>query len=107
MISPDGLDVRSQSLGSTQVLSVTGEVDGATVDVLAGAIRDGLAGEPETIVVDLSEVGAFSSRGLGVLLAADDQARALDCRLVVVPGTGAVARVLEHAEGDGRLTVAT
>ena len=107
MMAPENLEVRSQSLGSTEVLSVTGEVGSATVDALAGAIRDGLAGAPETMVVDLSEVAAFGARGLGVLLAADDRARRLDCRLVVVPGTGPVRRLLDGAGADQRLTVAS
>lgn len=107
MVLPGNLEVTSQSLGSTEVLAVAGQVDVATVDALAGAIRDALDGEPETIVVDLSEVAFFGSGGLGMLLAADAHARRDGCRLVVVPGTGAARRLLDRTGGDRRLTIAT
>ena len=103
----EGLEVSARSLGSTRVLSVTGHVDGATVDALAGAIREAVDGGPETIVVDLSAVTFFSCGGCGVLLTADEHARREGCRFVVVPGTEPVRQVLDHADCDQRLTIAT
>lgn len=107
MALADNLEVTTRSLGSTEVLAVAGQVDVATVDVLAGAIRDALDGRPETIVVDLSEAALFGPGGLGVLLAADAHARRDGCRLVVVPGTGAPRRLLDRTRGDQQLTIAT
>lgn len=107
MVLPGSLEVTSRSLGSTQVLSVAGQVDVATVAALAVAIRDALHDGPETVVVDLSAVAFFGSGGLGVLVAADDHARRGGCRLVVLPGTGAVRHLLDRTDGDQRLTVAT
>jgi anti-sigma B factor antagonist len=106
MRPPGNLHVASRAQGSTQVLSVTGQVDVATVDELAGGIRDALAQGPETIVVDLSAVGFFGSGGLRALLEADGHARASGCRLVVVPGTGVVRRLLDRTKADERLTIA-
>jgi anti-sigma B factor antagonist len=107
MPSTGNLHVTSRSQGSTQVLSVTGQVDVATTDALAGGIRDALEGGPETIVVDLSGVAFFGSGGLNTLLEADGRARASGCKLVVVPGTGVVRTLLERTKADRRLTIAT
>jgi anti-anti-sigma factor len=101
------LHVTSREQGSTHVLAVTGQVDVATVDELSGGIRDALATEPETIVVDLSDVAFFGSGGLGVLLEADGRARARGIRFVVIPGTGAVRRLLDCTKAGRRLTIAT
>lgn len=107
MPSTGNLHVTSRAQGSTQVLSVTGQVDVATVDTLAGRIRDALAMMPETIVVDLSAVKFFGSGGLRTLLEADGRARAKGSRLVVVPGTGVVRRLLDRTQAHGRLTIAS
>ncbi len=107
MPSPGNLHVTSRSQGSTQVLSVTGQVDVATTDTLAGRIRDALSHAPETIVIDLSAVAFFGSGGLSTLLEADGHARASGCRLVVIPGTGVVRRMLDRTKAQRRLTIAT
>lgn len=107
MVLPDCLEVTIQALGSTRVLAVAGQVDVATADALAGAIRDALHDGPETIVVDLSAVAFFDAGGIGVLLAADAHARRDGCRLVVLPGTGAVRELLDGTSGDRRLTIAS
>jgi anti-anti-sigma factor len=105
MPSPGNLHVTSRSQGSTRVLSVTGQIDVATAGKLADDIRDALALGPETVVVDLSAVAFFGSGGLRTLLEADGRARAGGCRLVVVPGTGVVRRMLDRTKADKHLTV--
>jgi anti-sigma B factor antagonist len=107
MPSIGNLHVTSREQGSTRVLSVTGQVDIATVDTLSGGIRDALATEPETLVVDLSAVAFFGSGGLSALLEADGRAKASGCRLVVIPGTGVVRRLLDRTKAATRLTIAT
>jgi hypothetical protein len=76
MPSNGNLHVTSREQGSTRVLSVTGQVDVATVDTLSGGIRDA-------------------------------RAKASGCRLVVIPGTGVVRRLLERTKAGTRLTIAT
>jgi anti-sigma B factor antagonist len=105
MPSTGNLHVTSRAQGSTQVLSVTGQVDIATTAALAGGISDALAGGPETLVIDLSAVAFFGSGGLRTLLEADGRARARGCRLVVVPGTGVVRKLLERTKAHTRLTI--
>jgi anti-anti-sigma factor len=106
MRPPGNLHVASRAQGSTRVLLVSGQIDVGTVDALADEISDALAQEPETIVIDLSAVGFFGSGGLRTLLEADGRARASGCRLVVVPGTGVVRRLLDRTDADRRLTIA-
>ncbi len=106
-MGPSGLYVTSRSQGSTEVLSVTGQIDIATTDELANEIRDALGRAPETVVVDLSAVAFFGSGGLSTLLEADGHARASGCRLVVIPGTGVVRRLLDRTKAEQRLTIAT
>jgi anti-sigma B factor antagonist len=103
---PGNLHVASRAQGSTQVLSVRGQVDVATVDELAAGVRDTLAQAPETIIVDLSKVAFFGSGGLRTLLEADGRARESGCRLVVMPGDGVVRRLLDRTHADERLTIA-
>jgi anti-anti-sigma factor len=107
MPSNGNLHVMSRAQGSTQTLSVTGQIDVATVDALAAGLRDALATAPETIVLDLSEVAFFGSGGLRALLEADGHARASGCRLVVIPGTGVVRTLLDRTKAHERLTIAS
>jgi anti-anti-sigma factor len=107
MPSTGNLHVTTRSQGSTQVLSVTGQVDVATLDALAGEIGDALDAAPETVVVDLSAVAFFGSGGLNTLLEADGRARASGCRLVVIPGTGVVRSMLDRTKAHLRLNIAT
>jgi anti-sigma B factor antagonist len=106
MRPPGNLHVASRAQGSTRVLRVTGQVDVGTLDTLAEEISDALAQEPETIVVDLSAVGFFGSGGLRTLLEAEGRTRASGCRLVVIPGTGVVRRLLDRTNADRQLTIA-
>ena len=102
---PGKLHVASRAQGSTQVVSVRGHVDVATVDQLDAGIRAALARDPATVVVDLSAVGFFGCGGLRALLEADGRARAGGCRLVVIPGEGVVRRLLDRTHAGERLTI--
>jgi anti-sigma B factor antagonist len=106
MAAPGNLYVTAQAHGDTEVLAVTGQVDIATLDEFARALRDAIARRPETVVVDLADVEFFGSGGLRTLLEADGRARAAGCRLVVVPGTGVVRRMLDRTKAQERLTIA-
>jgi len=101
----DLLRVTAKTEGCTVILAVVGQIDIGNSDALAGEIRDALAGGPATIVLDLSRVSFFGSSGLGAVVAADNQARAVGCRLVVMPGTGPVRRLLDQAGAQRLVTI--
>lgn len=79
------------------VVSVTGEVDLHTVDVLHSALADALAGDPSLVVVDLDRVEFLSSRGMSALV---ELRRAAEPRGIVLRLVGearAVTRPLQVA----------
>lgn len=86
-------------------LAVTGDVDMTTGHRLE---RELLRAERrgDRIVVDLRAVEFFDSTGLQILLDADLRAHENGHHLVVVPGDGEAARVLELTQVADRLTVA-
>jgi anti-sigma B factor antagonist len=65
----DLLQVERRRVGDAHVVTVAGEVDPATVDVLRGAVAEALD-DPETgaVVVDLTAVSFLGSAGLKALV---------------------------------------
>lgn len=62
------LGVRVESMGSSTVLRVSGEVDMATGPQLRQEIVGQIAAGAVDLVIDLSEVDFIDSTGLGVLI---------------------------------------
>ncbi|WP_280395438.1 STAS domain-containing protein [Nocardia brasiliensis] len=70
---------------ATAVLTVGGEVDAASVTLLRAGIEEALDGEPELLVLDLSDVGFFGSAGLSALLFALEAVPRRELRVVASP----------------------
>src|SRR4051812_37131796 len=86
------------SPGDPVVLALAGEVDVATTELLAVELTAAItAGRtPGAIVVDLAEVSFLSAAGVGLFLAARNQAAARRITLRVATGsTSIVSRALE------------
>jgi anti-sigma B factor antagonist len=80
---------------SRVVLAVTGELDVATVGDVKAEL-DGLRATGwEDIVVDLRGVSFIDSCGLGLLISANERARAEGWRLWLLDGAPAIDRMLE------------
>jgi anti-anti-sigma factor len=79
------------------VVHLTGEVDLAATDMLRALLRRQTAGlvRPRRISVDLSNVTFLDATSLGVLLQAQDQARAEGTDLVVCNAQDFVRRILD------------
>jgi anti-anti-sigma factor len=107
MTTAGKINVIARARGSTQLLSVSGEIDVATVGVLAGEIREALARNADTVVVDLSGVACFAVDGVRMLINADRRARTRGCRLVVTASGGAARRVLTATNAERWLTIAS
>ncbi|HEX3610082.1 MAG TPA: STAS domain-containing protein [Sporichthyaceae bacterium] len=89
--------------GSPCVLTVAGEVDIDTVDLLRRALSDALTcGANPSVVVDLTGVTWFTAHGLTALVEARGQARALGKRLRVVVGDNRAVTVPLRATGLDR-----
>jgi anti-sigma B factor antagonist len=52
----------------TVTVALHGEVDVATVDQVRVALADAIAGQPRTIIVDMSDLSFIDSTGLGALV---------------------------------------
>jgi len=61
------LRIHSSSCDAGCLLTVTGEIDLGTVDMLRNAVTDAVQ-EPGDLVVDLDQVSYIDSAGLGVLV---------------------------------------
>lgn len=66
--------INEQWLGRTAVISVSGVLDMLTSPQLETAISTAIGKDPTAIIVDLSDVDFLASAGMGVLVAAREQA---------------------------------
>jgi anti-anti-sigma factor len=80
---------------SRVVLAVSGELDIATVGEVKATLEDLRATGWEDIAVDLRAVSFIDSCGLGLLISANERARAEGWRLSLLDGAGALERMLE------------
>jgi anti-sigma B factor antagonist len=91
------LRVTRDQVGRRTVLSVTGEVDMASVSELRAAVDSALADGTAELWIDLSRTGFMDSGGLHVLLDARRRLLDLNRRLAVICPGGAVRRLFEVA----------
>jgi anti-sigma B factor antagonist len=83
--------------GTTRLLTLTGELDIASVEHAKRVLRDALLTGSETVVLDLAGVAFLDLRGVDLVLDATKLAAAEAVRLVIVPGPPQVQRVFELA----------
>ncbi|WP_099037806.1 STAS domain-containing protein [Mycobacterium neglectum] len=76
------------------VLSVTGEIDLATVPAFEAAIADALTQRPTALIVDLSAVDFLASAGLQALVATHENVNGT-ARFAVVADGPATSRPIE------------
>ena len=62
------LHIDSAMRDNGHLLTVTGEIDLDTADLLRDAVTSALQSEPGDLVIDLNEVSYIDSAGLGVLV---------------------------------------
>lgn len=69
-----GCEVNEEWIGRTAVITVSGTLDMLTSPKLEAAIAAAVDKAPTAVVVDLSDVDFLASAGMGVLVAAHDDA---------------------------------
>ncbi|MGE2734594.1 STAS domain-containing protein [Mycolicibacterium vaccae] len=98
------LDVRCEITDGVAMVSVEGEVDSGTVDVLLRGLDDGIslaAGTPERLlIIDLDKVTYFGSAGLNAVVGAHERGVAEDVAVRVVATNAEVLRPLEITKLD-------
>jgi anti-sigma B factor antagonist len=86
------------------VIVAEGEIDIASAPLLDDAVEDAVNGGADHIAVDLQPTSFMDSTGLRSLISA--HRRLSDTgRLVVIPGSGPVRRLLEVAGVESTLTL--
>lgn len=88
------VDITEKWVDSVVVVSVSGVVDMLTAPQLEAAIDAALVQKPAALVVDFTDVEFLASAGMGVLVAAHDQA-APEIRFSVVADGPATSRPLK------------
>jgi anti-anti-sigma factor len=81
-------------VGEVAIVAVSGVIDAVTAPQFDEALRAAVANKPEGLVVDLTAVEFLASAGMGVLVAAHDEADD-DTRFSVVADGPATSRPLK------------
>jgi anti-sigma B factor antagonist len=89
--------------GAWTLVSLAGEVDVSSVDVLRDALHDAIAREPALVVVDGAALTYLDSTGISCLVDARRDAQRRQATLVVRGTTGIVRRVLVVTGVDAML----
>lgn len=104
MVRPTKFEIREQAADPALVLSVTGELDMNTVEVLAKHVEQRLADPPQALRLDLAELGFMDSSGLRLLIDLNDRARREGWELTIVrPRSDAAVMVLRATGADTAL----
>jgi anti-anti-sigma factor len=89
------LTVRASDVAGAVVVTVEGEIDVDTADVVLDALRLGFASDCSAVIADLTQVSFFGSTGISTLITAHDLAED-HCRVFqVVAPHRAVRRPLQ------------
>jgi anti-anti-sigma factor len=99
---PGNFDVNVERDGSTLVVAPRGEIDLATVDLVREAV-DREHAPPESLVLDLRQVGFMDTSGLRYVLALNARAGSEGFAMKVVRGQAGVQRVFEVSGLEARL----
>ncbi len=95
--APSDISMSSLVVGRRTIVSVHGEVDMASVPVLADAVGRALDDGALELWIDLSGTGFMDSSGLHQLLAARRRAHELNRRFAVICPDGQIRRLFEIA----------
>ena len=98
---------RAEDAKGWTVLAVEGEIDIATASALDEAIEQAVSDGKRNIAVDLEAVSFMDSTGLRTLIVAHRRLEDESGRLVVIPGSGPIRRLLEVAGVVDTLDVVT
>jgi len=91
-------------MGTTTTITVKGEIDIASVSLIAGPLKTVLAEKPETIVLDLQQTEFIETSGIGALFRFEQSADLASVRFVVITGRE-VQRLIELCDFDGHFRV--
>jgi anti-sigma B factor antagonist len=94
------LRASTSSLGTTQTVNVSGEIDVSTVAQVVAVLDRAIGERPETLVLDMSAVEFCDSSGIHMVVKAHHRSEAARIRFRVIPPTGPARRVFEICSID-------
>ncbi|WP_229746281.1 STAS domain-containing protein [Rhodococcoides trifolii] len=103
--SSDAFEVLVSHHGTTVLMSVSGELDMVTAPQLTESVDAVMSGDPQRVVIDLSDVRFLASSGMSVLLDVND--RLSDAHFAVIADGPNTARPLELVGLNGTFTIYT
>lgn len=89
------LSIEATSTPEAHTIVLTGEVDLQGAPKVEAALKDAFKGEPELIVIDLSNLTFIDSSGLHALVTGHERCRARGHELRIIPGPANVQRLFE------------
>ncbi len=99
MVRPTKFEIREHATERALELSVTGELDMNTVELLTGHVERNLADRPGALRLDLAELGFMDSSGLRFLIDLYDRSRREDWELSIVRPRNESATMVLRATG--------
>ncbi|MDQ6841457.1 MAG: STAS domain-containing protein [Actinomycetota bacterium] len=93
--APGQLAIEVKRDAESIVVSLTGELDLATVEAFDRTLREAEAASPARLVVDLGRLAFMDSTGLQTLLRAAERAHSSEYQLALRRGPNQVQRVFE------------
>jgi|SRR6476620_2896599 anti-anti-sigma factor len=104
MVRPTNFEIREEDTEPALVLTVTGELDMNTVELLARHVDERLAEAPRPLTLDLAELAFMDSSGLRLLIDLYDRSRRENWTLTMVaPSSEAATMVLRATGADTAL----
>lgn len=108
MVRPTKFEVVQSTEGSTVVLSVIGELDMSTAEVLSERVEQQLSDRPAALRLDLRGLTFMDSSGLRLLIVLYDRSRQDSWQLrLVSPSSDAATMVLRATGADTALPFET
>lgn len=93
--APPLLKVSVSAQGTSQIVTVSGELDVSRTTEVGNVIDRALAERPETLLLDLSELEFCDSSGVHLILRTNSRTEIGRTRFLVIPPTGAARRVFD------------
>jgi len=104
MVRPTNFEIREEDTEPALVLTVTGELDMNTVELLAKHVDERLAEGPRPLTLNLAELAFMDSSGLRLLIDLYDRSRRENWTLTMVaPSSEAATMVLRATGADTAL----
>jgi anti-anti-sigma factor len=98
------LGIRTGRSGDRYIVALSGRLDQATSGALADTLDEALEEDGELIVLDISDLEVIDTTGVQTILLGYIRTSDERKQLLLVPGRGAVQRIIDDIHGPFRYT---